>query len=226
VAPFNPGPSLVVTCGTGLARQIPVPFRGIVLGRDAQLGPPFSTDEFVSRSHVWVRRRGDGVVEVTDLGSANGTYVNGMRVRAPTRMQDSDVLRIGRIYLKLAAPPGDQNQATATGEGASAAETGPHLTIVNPAALSGRRFYLSGDDLVVGRDPASGIQIDDPHISWIHAAVRRRGEAVYVQDLGSSSGTFVNGQTVTAAHVLQPGDIVAFAGVCARFDQPAEVAGA
>ena len=114
MAPFNPGPSLVITSGTGLAQQIPVPFRGIVLGRDAQLGPPFSTDEFVSRKHVWVRRRGDGV-EVTDLGSANGTYVNGTRVRAPTRMQDSDVLRIGRIQLKLAAP-GDPGQAIATRE--------------------------------------------------------------------------------------------------------------
>jgi pSer/pThr/pTyr-binding forkhead associated (FHA) protein len=91
-----------------------VPFNGIVLGRDARLGPPFSTDEFVSRSHVWVRRQGDGV-EVTDLGSANGTYVNGIRVRAPTRMQDSDMLRIGRIQLKLAAP-GAMNQALAAGE--------------------------------------------------------------------------------------------------------------
>ena len=114
MAPFNPGPSLVITSGTGLARQIPVPFRGIVLGRDVQLGPPFSTDEFVSRAHVWVRCRGDAV-EVTDLGSANGTYVNGTRVRAPTRMQDSDVLRIGRIQLKLAAP-GDPGQAMATRE--------------------------------------------------------------------------------------------------------------
>ena len=99
----DPGPRLVVTSGAGLARQIPISFRGIVLGRDARLGPPFSTDEFVSRSHVWVRRRGDGV-EVTDLGSANGTYVNGTRVRAPTLMQHSDVLRIGQIHLKLAAP--------------------------------------------------------------------------------------------------------------------------
>jgi pSer/pThr/pTyr-binding forkhead associated (FHA) protein len=71
-------------------------------------------DEYVSRSHVWVRRLSDGV-EVTDLGSANGTYVNGTRVRAPTRIQDSDVLRIGRIQLKLDAP-GDLDQAVATRE--------------------------------------------------------------------------------------------------------------
>jgi pSer/pThr/pTyr-binding forkhead associated (FHA) protein len=113
VALINPSPSLVVVSGTDLARQITVPFNGIVLGRDARLGPPFSTDEYISRSHVWVRRQGDGV-EVTDLGSANGTYVNGTRVRAPTRMQDSDMLRIGRIQLKLAAP-GEQDQAMATG---------------------------------------------------------------------------------------------------------------
>jgi pSer/pThr/pTyr-binding forkhead associated (FHA) protein len=114
VARFNPGPSLVVLSSTGLARQIPIAFKGIVLGRDDRLGPPFSTDEFVSRTHVWVRRRSDGV-EVTDLDSANGTYVNGTRVRAPTRIQDSDVLRIGRIQLKLAWP-GDPGQAMATRE--------------------------------------------------------------------------------------------------------------
>jgi pSer/pThr/pTyr-binding forkhead associated (FHA) protein len=223
VAPFNPGPSLVVTSGTGLARKIPVTFRGIVLGRDARLGPPFSTDEFVSRNHVWVRRRGDGV-EVTDLGSENGTYVNGIRVRAPARMQDCDVLRIGRIRLKLAAP-GEPGRARATQESARVVEIRPHLTIVSPEAFSGRRFYLSGDDLVVGRDPASGIQIDEPHVSWIHAALRRRGQAVYVQDLGSSSGTFVNGLPVAAARVLLPGDVVAFAGVTARFEHHAGVAG-
>ncbi len=218
MAPFNPGPSLVVTSGTGLARQIPIPFKGIVLGRDTRLGPPFSTDEFVSRNHVWVRRRGDGV-EVTDLGSVNGTYVNGIRVRAPASMQDCDVLRIGQILLKLAAV-GEPDQAVATRESACVAEIGPHLTIVSPDAFSGRRFYLSGGDLVVGRDPGAGIRIDDPHISRIHAALRRRGRAVYVEDLGSSSGTFVNGQTVTAVRELQPGDIVAFAGVSARFDRP------
>ena len=117
MAPFNPGPSLVVTSGTGLARQIPISFRSVVLGRDARLGPPFSTDEFVSRCHVWVRRRGDGV-EVTDLGSVNGTYVNGTRVRAPTLMGDSDVLRIGQIHLKLAAPGEVDRPVIATRESA------------------------------------------------------------------------------------------------------------
>lgn len=218
MAPFNTGPSLVVISDGGPARQIPIPFNGIVLGRDADLGPPFSTDEFVSRNHVRVQRRGE-FVEVADLGSANGTFVNGTRVRAPAQMQDSDVLRIGQIVLKLAAPGG----LGQTVLGVTLPATGAlYLTIVSPPALSGRQFPLSGDYLVVGRNPASGIQIDDPHVSRTHAALRRCRDAVFVQDLGSSSGTFVNGLPVAAERELKPGDIVAFAGVSARFDKFAE----
>ena len=204
MAPFDSVPSLVVISDADRARQIPIPFDGLVLGRNAGLGPPFSTDQYISRNHVSVRRRGDGV-EIADLGSANGTYVNGTRVQAQARMQDSDVLRIGQIELRLAAPD-------------RASEAGPYLAIVAPDGFRGLRFPLSGDYLVVGRDPASGICLDDPCVSWTHAALRQRRDAVYVQDLGSTSGTFVNGQAVTASRQLCPGDIVAFAGVSARFD--------
>ena len=111
---LSAGPSLVVVSGAGRARSISVPSRGRVLGRDARLGQPFSTDTFLSRHHVLVRRIGYGI-EVMDLGSANGTYVNGTRVRAPTPLRDGDVLRIGQISLKLTAPE-EQGEAVVTGE--------------------------------------------------------------------------------------------------------------
>ena len=52
MAPFSSAPRLVVISDSGHARQIPIPFNGIVLGRDAQLGPPFSTDEYLSLIHI------------------------------------------------------------------------------------------------------------------------------------------------------------------------------
>lgn len=204
MAPFNSDPNLVVISAVGQTRQVPIPVNGIVLGRDAELGPPFSTDGFVSRNHVSVQRR-DGGVEIADLGSANGTYVNGARVHGRAAMRDGDVLRIGQIELMLDAPVRAPGGA-------------PNLMVVAPDAFNGRQFRLPGDYVVVGRDPASDICLDDPFVSWTHAALRRRPDAVYVQDLGSTSGTFVNGQAVTAARQLRPGDIVAFAGVTARFD--------
>jgi hypothetical protein len=60
-------------------------------------------------------------------------------------------------------------------------------------------------------------------VSRTHAALRRQGAAVYVQDLGSSCGTFVGGTAVTGPRELHPGDVVSFASVRARFE-PASAA--
>lgn len=101
-APRPGAPSLLVISGPGRERQIPIPAGGMALGRDDELGPPFTTDQLVSRKHASIHVCGDGSVEVADLGSANGTYVNGTQIHAPARMLASDVLRIGQIELTLA----------------------------------------------------------------------------------------------------------------------------
>jgi pSer/pThr/pTyr-binding forkhead associated (FHA) protein len=121
VTSLNSGPSLMVVSRVDQARRISVPSRGRVLGRDARLGRPFTTDQFLSRHHVLVRPIGYSL-EVIDLGSANGTFVNGTRVRAPTRLRDGDVLRIGQISLKLTAPE-EQGEAPPTGERSALPET-------------------------------------------------------------------------------------------------------
>jgi hypothetical protein len=104
VARGTGGPELVVMSGPGEGRRLPVPPGGLTLGRDELLGPPFSTDSSVSRRHAAVNRCGDGSVEVTDLGSANGTYVNGRQVTAATAMKASDVLRLGRSNCGWSCP--------------------------------------------------------------------------------------------------------------------------
>lgn len=222
MAPFNsgPAPSLVIVSGAGGQQRIPIPIpdTGIVLGRDDHLGPPFSTDQFVSREHVSVYRCDDGSAQIADLGSANGTYVNGAQVRSPTRMRAGDVLRIGEIELKL--DPGQAFEETiAGGPGAPGRVTDvPCLVILAPAAHSGLRFPLARDYMSVGREPGCDIRLDDPHLSRTHAALRQRANAYYVQDLGSSGGTFVNGVRASAARELRPGDVLTFASVQARFE--------
>jgi hypothetical protein len=95
----------------------------------------------------------------------------------------------------------------------------PHLVVLSPDTLVGRRIELSGDYMVVGREPACDVRFDDPHVSRTHAALQRRGNAVYVQDLGSSGGTFVNGSPAAMTE-LRGGDVVTFATVQARFHTP------
>jgi hypothetical protein len=99
----------------------------------------------------------------------------------------------------------------------------PHLVVLAPDADRGRRIPLANSYMVVGREPACEVRFDDPRVSRTHAALQRRGAAVYVQDLGSSGGTFVNGATTTTACELRAGDVLAFATVTARLESDAAV---
>jgi FHA domain len=100
----------------------------------------------------------------------------------------------------------------------------PYLVALEPGAGHGRRIPLTQDHLVVGRAATSDLRLDDEHVSRTHAAFRQQGGRVWVQDLGSSGGTFVNGQKVTGPHELRPGDVVSFATVQMRF-APDEMSG-
>src|SRR6266699_5195326 len=93
-----------------------------------------------------------------------------------------------------------------------------HLVVLAPDSDCGRRIPLDRDYLVVGREPTCDVRFDDPRVSRTHAALQRRGNAVYVEDLGSSGGTFVNGAATTAARELRSGDVLTFASVTARLE--------
>ena len=94
---------------------------------------------------------------------------------------------------------------------------GPRLVVLAPEAIRGRQIELAADYLTVGREPDCDVRLDDPHVSRTHAALERRDGTVYVQDLGSSGGTFVNGNPAKSAELRQ-GDVVTFATVRARFE--------
>ena len=62
---------------------------------------------------------------------------------------------------------------------------------------------------VVGRDHGNGIQLDgDEFASGRHARIEPRPDGVWVDDLGSTNGTFVNDERITSKRLLAPGDVV------------------
>jgi pSer/pThr/pTyr-binding forkhead associated (FHA) protein len=70
-----------------------------------------------------------------------------------------------------------------------------------------RTYTLHGGNLVIGRDPGSGICLQDAQVSWQHAVLSDAGGTCVIEDLGSSNGTFVGAERVRK-QVLNPGEIV------------------
>ena len=80
------------------------------------------------------------------------------------------------------------------------------LKVVEPVERRGRVYELS-DELTVGR--AGGCQValgEDTYVSQLHARVFRREGQFYVEDLGSTNGTYVNRKKVTAPIAIRKGD--------------------
>ncbi len=68
---------------------------------------------------------------------------------------------------------------------------------------------LDDERVSVGRAPSNAVQLaDDPQVSRLHAVLERFPAGWCVRDLGSSNGTFVNGERVTSEHRLAAGDEV------------------
>ena len=74
--------------------------RPLTVGRGAQNDVSIDGDEFASARHVRIEPRRDGVW-VSDVGSTNGTYVNGVRIDRPRKLVRDDVVRVGETELRF-----------------------------------------------------------------------------------------------------------------------------
>jgi pSer/pThr/pTyr-binding forkhead associated (FHA) protein len=97
----------------------------------------------------------------------------------------------------------------------SAAEAGPFraFLLVHEGGSS-RVFALPPvGELVVGRSPAAGLQIEDASVSRLHARFRFEGGGAGIADLESHNGTRVNGERVAGERQIKHGDVIALGNV-------------
>jgi pSer/pThr/pTyr-binding forkhead associated (FHA) protein len=82
------------------------------------------------------------------------------------------------------------------------------LRIMDPSARAGQTFDLD-DELTIGRSPGCGVPTpDDIYASTLHARLFRQKDQLWVEDLGSTNGTYVNSEKITQAHRLAKGDVL------------------
>jgi ABC-type multidrug transport system ATPase subunit/ABC-type multidrug transport system permease subunit len=143
---------------------------------------------------------------VEDLGSTNGTYVNGGRIAPHDPVRVSYGLRItlgGEVEMPWPGPKDRPSGRGANAVGFKASSGGTARSVVAPVA--------GPKPIKIGRSPESDVQIDLPIISWKHAEITLENGQFVLTDLGSTNGTAIGelSNRIQRA-VLQPTDEVYF----------------
>lgn len=145
------------------------------------------------------------------------THLNARPVREKGIVRLGDVLSIDAVQIVI-KPDRDEvirttlpSEASLGGDSAETrARTVPPKVVLRGVSGSqfGRIVPVRGR-LVIGRGNECDLSLDEPEMSRRHALIENNGDGIYLRDLGSSNGTFVNGVQVRDA-VLHPGDQIAF----------------
>jgi hypothetical protein len=80
--------------------EVPVDSMPVAIGRGGQNEIPLDGDEFASAQHARFESKRDGLW-VEDIGSTNGTFVNGARVTTPRRLSKGDIVRVGQTDFRV-----------------------------------------------------------------------------------------------------------------------------
>jgi len=79
------------------------------------------------------------------------------------------------------------------------------LRVVEPAATRGQTYDL-GEELTLGRAGGCQVTIDDTYVSQLHARLFQKDGQFFLEDLGSTNGTYLNRKKVTAPTAIRKGD--------------------
>ena len=159
----------------------------IIIGRSNEEGQLPIGHPSLSRKHLAITANENGIL-VQDLGSTNGTWMNGIK------------LVVGQSYLftekdNLILTP-DGSVSISTGEQASRSSS-DQKSVANRNNLDIRAILSKKQEVLIGRNPNCDLVLEDTMVSRNHARLFQKDGKVWIEDLNSSNGVFVNGRKIS-----------------------------
>ena len=177
-----------------------------VLGRVGGANDIAIDNPFVSSRHLNLRAVGDRL-ELTDIGSTNGTYLNNQQltVGKPYLITKNQIVFIGNANVSLEVL--DEKGADVSGPIAGPGQQGSSTAAAAGGKTGLRALLSTKSEIIIGRNSDCDIVINDPAVSRRHAKVYTKGGQIYVDDLHSANGVYVNKSKVNTS-VLKDSDIL------------------
>ena len=243
--PVQLPPALLDVQGPPAKPSVKISKPSIWFGREADCDVVFDASSgTVSRRHAEITFDGADFV-IKDNKSFNGTLINGQRIATATPLYHDDRIQLGvggpvivfnssgRVAPKGSSLAGQRSvpafQSVSIPEGSvdfpktMVANLGrtvskPLIESSNDPQLLMTVVFGGKDTLSIGRDETNDIRIDGLQISKHHAKLRLSGGEVFVEDLNSTNGIFLNGSRISR-QAIRPNDSVQIGAFVIRVDQ-------
>lgn len=191
---------------SGVLQQVRLPVGDFLIGRsfDADLVLPLMG---ISRRHARINVSEEQAVTVMDLGSANGTQLDGnpLRPREAFELTIGQFFTISTLTFKLAqyvpdSPAADEELAPDDESKEKDAEKQARFILRYRSNNQNewREFRLTEDHCIIGRADICDIQLESNFISRQHASIRMEGNKCWVTDLNSANGILVGNSKLSA----------------------------
>jgi pSer/pThr/pTyr-binding forkhead associated (FHA) protein len=188
-APAIQLPMLVESSG----REHPLRPGTNLIGRE---GDVLIADGRASRRHAQITNQ-DGTLTLEDLGSTNGTKVDGTKLAPGERrtLAGGEKVSFGGVEMQVTLPgqPGGNATQVFASNKTAAIASAPKKEVA-PATLvgEGKEFPLRAGANVFGRKAENDVQIADPYVSGRHGTIEITEQGVFLTDTGSTNGTMLN----------------------------------
>ncbi len=150
--------------------------------------------------HVEIRNENNTATIACRDGNA-ALFINDEKVSKPKKLAPGDVIRLGKTELDVIDPQSTQYKSAI---GLTPAKTAEWKLKSTASWMENQLFPIEGKT-ILGRDASCNISIPVEHLSRRHAELEVKGGKLFVKDLDSSNGTFLNGNRITESYA-KPGD--------------------
>jgi len=157
-------------------------------------------DESVQDFHVEIRNENDNVAIVNTAGSTS-LLLNGKPVPISSPLNARDVITIGDVELELVDPKTLARQKKSD----STTNFTNGWSIYSSASWLEQNRFLIEKKIIIGRDASCDITLPLEHLSRNHLSLEIRNNQLFLKDLDSSNGTYLNGKKINEA-IVNSGD--------------------
>ena len=95
----------------------------------------------------------------------------------------------------------------------------PRLVVQHSKVIDDGKVFQIKSGVTIGRSPRSQIALPDEYVSQTHARIFARRQFLFIEDLGSTNGTFIDGRRIEGEHQIKPGQEIVIGDTIFRYEE-------